>query len=215
VDRLRSVFGSRVWAALVSGSLIGVLVFAVVMVWRGGRGETIVLQVPPVSDPNVIRVYVGGEVVAPGLYSLQRGSRVAEALDAAGGTTSSGDVAGLGMASTVEDADQIIVPSRQAIAPQPIAPQPIVPFASTGGESSSSSASTAVSQPAAPSIININTASAAELESLPEIGEVLAARIIAYREANGPYQTVDQLEPIDGISQRMIDEIRHLITAGT
>lgn len=191
--------------ALVSGSLIGVLVFAVVMIWRGGRGETIVLQVPPVSDPNVIRVYVGGEVISPGLYTLPRGSRVADAIEAAGGATMVGDIAGLGMASPVEDSDQIIIPARQAAA----TPPPMVPFASTGG-----GVTTEPTQQATPSAININTASASELDSLPEIGEVLAGRIIAYREANGPFRTVDELEPIEGISQRMIDEMRHLITVG-
>jgi competence protein ComEA len=207
VDRVRSIFGSRVWAAILSGSLLGLLVLAVVMIFRGDRGETIVLQVQPVTDPNVVRVYVGGEVVSPGLYTLPRGSRVAEAIETAGGTTTAGDVAGFGMAAVVEDADQIIVPARQAIT----TPPPIVPFAGTGVTATAAPSTSSTS----PTVTNVNTASATELEALPGIGPALAARIITYRETNGPLQTVDELEAIDGISQRMVDEMRHLITVGS
>jgi competence protein ComEA len=62
--------------------------------------------------------------------------------------------------------------------------------------------------------ININSATAEELEALPSIGEVIAARIIAYREQNGPFRSVDDLIHVEGISDRTIDEIRNLVTVG-
>lgn len=204
MNRFRSVFSGRVWAAIVSGSLIGVLVFAIALLWRGGKGETIILQVQPVDDPNIVRVYVGGEVVTPGLYSLPRGSRVAEAIQAAGGATAVGDTAGFGMAAVVEDADQIIVPARRAFA----TPVSILPVSGASG--------VATTQPPAiaATTININTATAAELDSLPGIGPAIASRVIEHRELNGPFRTIDELEAVSGISERMVNEMRHLITVG-
>jgi competence protein ComEA len=63
-------------------------------------------------------------------------------------------------------------------------------------------------------VVNINTASAAQLEELPGIGPVLAERVVAYREQNGPFQSVDELAEVAGISDRMVDELRALITTG-
>jgi competence protein ComEA len=204
VHRFRSIFSGRVWAAIVGGSMIGVLVFAIALLWRGGKGETIVLQVQPVDDPNIVRVYVGGEVMTPGLYSLPRGSRVAEAIQAAGGASPTGDTAGFGMAAVIEDADQIIVPARRAVA----TPASVLPV--------SGASDIAATQPPAivTTPININVASADELDSLPGIGPAIAARIIEHRELNGPFRTVDELEAVRGISERMVNEMRDLITVG-
>lgn len=204
MTRVRAVFGGRVWAALIGGSLVGILIFAVAMIWRGARGETIVLQVQPVDDPNVVRVYVGGEVVTPGLYTLARGSRVAEAIDGAGGVTTAGDTGGFVMAEVIRDADQIIVPARRAVE---TATQ-VLPVSGGSG--------VPTIQPSVPrsTMININTASAGELEELPGIGPALAQAIIDHREISGPFQTIDELEVISGISERMVDEMRDLITVG-
>ena len=204
MKRFRSMFGGRVWAAIISGSLIGVLVFAIVIIWRGGRGETIILQVQPIGDPNVVRVYVGGEVVTPGLYTLPRGSRVAEAIQAAGGETAVGETGGFGMAAVVEDADQIIVPARRAIA-TPLAVLPV---------SGASDVATAEPSKSNMTTININIATSSELDALPGIGPALAARIIEHRELNGPFRTIDELEVVSGISERMVNEMRDLITVG-
>lgn len=201
---VRSMVGGRAWAAILSGSLVGILIFAVAMIWRGARGETLVLQVMPVDDPNIVRVYVGGEVVVPGLYTLPRGSRVSEALQAAGGTTPLGELAGIGMASIVQDADQIIVPARVARS-TPERSTPVPPVAG---------ASVPTPPTTTPGPLNINTATAEELEALPGIGPAISALIVEYRTVNGPFQTVDELEAISGISQRMVDEMRHRITVG-
>ena len=157
MHRFRSIFNGRFWAAIVSGSLIGVLVVAIVLLWRGGKSETIVLQVQPVDDPNIVRVYVGGEVVTPGLYSLPRGSRVAEAIQAAGGATAVGDTAGFGMAAVIEDADQIIVPARRAVA----TPASVLPVSGASGIAATQPPDIVSTQ------INIKIESADELDSLP------------------------------------------------
>ncbi|MDQ3549064.1 MAG: ComEA family DNA-binding protein [Chloroflexota bacterium] len=209
MKRVRSMFGGRVWAMLIGGSMVGLLVFAIAMIWRGGRGETLVLQVQPVDDPNIVRVYVGGEVVSPGIYNLPRGSRVAEAIQQAGGATALGDTGGFGMAAVVEDADQIIVPARRAVA----TPARVMPVSGASGVETAEP--TVAGAPTAGTLlININTATAAELEALPGIGPAIAARIIEYREVNGPFQTIDELEVVSGISERMVNEMRDLIAVG-
>jgi competence protein ComEA len=201
--RVKSAIAGNLWGAVVSGSVVGVLIFAILIIWRGARGETIVLEVQPVGDPSMVRVYVGGEVVTPGLVTLPRGSRVVDAIEAAGGATANGDLSGFGLAAPLEDADQIIVPSTRRISTT----TPDREF-TDGGRPTSARA-----QPT--ELVNINTASQTELERLPGIGPALANRIIAHRNAHGPYQSIDELESIDGISQRMVDELRRLVTIGT
>jgi len=192
-DQLRQ---SRWLAAGLAGGLGGVIVLLVVLLARSPR-DTVILNVEPDHDPNQLRVWVGGEVARPGIYTLARGARVADALAAAGGALESGDTSGLGLAAPVADSDQIIVPARQAAA---------LPLA-TGSASGPS-------PPPAIGPININTASAAELDALPGIGPALAGRVIDYREQHGPFQTLDELAEVSGISDRMVDELRALITIG-
>ena len=196
--RIRAVFGNRWGQALIIGPIVGLLILAVVLIYRSQRQETIILNVQEALDPSVVRVYVGGEVRQPGLYTLARGSRVGDAIAAAGGTTEVADVSTLGLAAVLEDADQIIIGARAAVPPV------------SGGATDA----TAEGGPAPTGIININTASAEELEQLPEIGPAIAGRIVEHRERNGPFRSVDELAAIDGISERMVDELRALISVG-
>ena len=69
-------------------------------------------------------------------------------------------------------------------------------------------------EPTAPAIVNINTATAAQLEDLPGIGPVLAQRIIAYRDANGPFRAVEELTKVEGIGEKKLEDILDLITVG-
>jgi competence protein ComEA len=178
------------------GVLFGLILLTVALIWRGSRGETIVLEVQPIADRSKLRVYVGGAVEAPGLYTLERGSRVADAISAAGGVTANGDVNGLGMAAPLRDADQIIVASRAPTA-----------SAAAGSEAGGTEATTE-------SPVNINLADSDELEQLPGIGPTIAARIIDYRQRTGFFRSVDDLEAIQWISERMVEELRPLVTTG-
>jgi competence protein ComEA len=198
-DRAVGILGNR-WARAVMFALsFGVIVLGGILAIRSREQETIVLNVLPVDDPNIVRVYVGGEVRQPGIYSLVRGSRVADAIDAAGGITSIGDTSKLGMAATLEDADQIIVAARTV---------------SGGSATVIATGQTLANAPATRPPININTATSAELETLPRIGPAIAGRIIAWREENGPFQTVEELAKVAGISERMVEELRPLVTVG-
>lgn len=186
--------------AIGAGVVVGILVLVLALIWRGTRTDTVVLHVHRTTDPNLVRVYVGGEVRSPGLYSLARGSRVADAIDLAGGVTDRGDTSRLGMAAPLRDADQIIV----AVLPTPVTVQ----------GASDSNAPAPTGQPTSSGPVNVNTAGQLELESLPGIGPALASRIIEFRERNGSFRSVEELEAVQGISARMVEDLRPLITTG-
>ena len=221
-------FGVLGWGrALLLGLLLGGMVLSAVIATNEIRREDpITLQVRAATDPGLIRVYVGGAVVNPGIVDLPRGSRVAEAIDAAGGPTDVGDTSSLGMAGVLHDSDQVIVPVRRASGPSPtsaVAPA-VAAAAPTSVPTDATPTTTSIQEiqatptPAPPQaitssgLINVNTASVAELESLPEIGPALAQRIIDYRIANGPFQTLDELADVKGISPRIVELIRPLAT---
>lgn len=131
-------------------------------------------------------VHVLGAVEHPGLYVLDLDSRMVDAVAAAGGTTDDADLAGINLARTLEDGEQIIVP---------------VTGVADGGTD-------AVTAPPADDRIDLNTADQASLEALPRIGPALAERIIAWREENGGFQSVDDLLAVPGIGEKLLDGIR-------
>lgn len=150
----------------------------------------------PVSGPT--SVVISGEVNRPGVYTFGQGAvvRVADVIQAAGGTTTTADTTGMNLAARCRDGQQLSIPSIQALSTPQTDVAPMVP---------------ADEQPAG-SLISINTATAGELEALPGIGPVLAARIVDYRLANGPFQSVDDLAQVDGISPSLVEELRRLVT---
>ena len=210
---MQCAFSQRWLRWLIGGTLLGAVALTVVLLLRGRQHDTLVLAVQPVGDASAIRVYVGGAVAEPGLYSLPRGSRVAEALDAAGGATANADTSKLGLAARLQDADQVIVPERRATPP----PATIAPSQSPA-QGSGDTSPPAPGIPGATTIplgpIDINSASAAELDGLPGIGPALSQRIVDYRDANGAFQSIEQLADVRGISDTMVEALRPLITLG-
>ena len=134
-----------------------------------------------------IRVYVAGAVQRPGVYSLADGDRWIDALEAAGGPTSDANLAAVDLARRARDEDTILVPYL--------------------GQTGVVSASQA-------SLVDINTASAEQLATLPGIGEVRAGRIIDSRERDGPFASADELLERDLISLAVFEEIADLVTVG-
>ncbi|MGW9347916.1 helix-hairpin-helix domain-containing protein [Nocardiopsis flavescens] len=143
------------------------------------------------ADPEAdLVVHVGGEVEDPGLYTLPPGSRVADAVESAGGPLPDADLDLLNLARSLVDGEQILVGL-----PQPGAAAP-VPGTAEGP------------------LVDINRADEAELEALPRVGEVTARNIVSYREANGPFTSVDDLINVDRIGARTLEEIRPHATVG-
>jgi competence protein ComEA len=149
--------------------------------------------------PAAVTVHMAGAVERPGLYRLAAGSRVDDALKAAGGPTEEGDPDALNLAALLRDGEKITLPVKGAA---PIAnPGAVVQYPANlpGGTSTDGK-------------VNINQATQAELESLPKIGEVLAQRIIDYRAKIGAFQTLEQLQEVSGIGEKTFEAIRELIT---
>jgi competence protein ComEA len=163
----------------------------------------------PSAAPNQpVVVSVVGLVHTPGLVTLAPGARIADALKAAGGTTDGADTIGLNMARQVDDGEQIVV----GIAPAK--GQPAVLGSSVSSGSATPGPPTTGSRPArgAPTaVINLNTATVQQLDTLPGVGPVTAAAIVAWRQANGKFTSVDQLGEVDGIGPARLEKLRKLV----
>ncbi|TCW26685.1 ComEA family DNA-binding protein [Dietzia cinnamea] len=174
----------------------------------------------PGADPDAAEgplvVSVVGLVGRSGLVTLTPGARVADALDSAGGVLEGGDRDGLNLARRVADGEQILV----GLAPGPdgprgprsdiVGPGPAQPPAAPGAPAAGAPAPAPAGAGAGP--VDLNTADAAALESLPGIGPVTAAAILAWRSANGVFTSVDQLVEVDGIGPATLAKLRPLVT---
>jgi competence protein ComEA len=153
------------------------------------------LPVTPASPPPAQQVVVdvAGAVRRPGVYRLPRGSRVADAIERAGGTTRRAEATLVNRAAPVADGQQVLVPARG------------VPALASGapGGGAPHGASTAP--------IDLNTATAEQLDTLPGVGPVTAQKIVAYRQTHGPFTSVDQLDAIRGIGPARIADLRGLV----
>jgi len=148
------------------------------------------------AAPAEIVVHVVGAVATPGLYRLDEGSRIADAVSVAGGATRKANLAAVNLAAPLVDGTQIVVPRKGDAAPAEAAGA----AAAAGSESS----------PAGP--IHLNTATTEELEAIPGVGPVTAQRIIDFREENGPFRSVDELDAVSGIGPKRLEQMRELVT---
>jgi competence protein ComEA len=141
-----------------------------------------------------VAVHVAGRVRRPGLVRLAAGSRVLDAVRAAGGTTPGADLDAVNLARKLVDGEQVRIPARGQAAPAAAPP--------AGGPAG---------QAAGP--LDLNTATAEQLDTLPGVGEVTAGRIVAYRTAH-PFTSVDELLEVPGIGQRRFEQLKDLVTVG-
>jgi len=189
--------GWAVGFAIVGSFLAAGILF---LLSRPIRGEPIVLQPPPTPLPLV--VHVTGAVQAPAVVSLAVGSRLQDAIEAAGGLKPEADTQALNLAAFVEDGQRIFIPS-QASAALPVS------------EPASRAQGVELPGPGTPTVVgpvNINTATQDELESLPGIGPTIAQRIILYRETNGAFTSIEDIQKVEGIGQKKFEAIIFLIT---
>lgn len=136
-------------------------------------------------EDDQLQVQIAGAVARPGVYTLRADSTVADLLDMAGGPVEDAETASLDLGANLEDGQFVLVPSLDL-----------------AGETTTGP-------------VDINTASASEFERLPGIGPVIARRIVEYRESSGGFTSVDELAEVSGISERMVQELRPLVTVET
>ena len=189
------------WQQTLAGFLLGlVVVAAIILVVSPQRGQPIALvtRTPnltpvPTSTPRLIRVHITGAVILPGVYTLPDNARIEDAIQAAGGLQQDSDPQLLNLAAALEDGQRLFIPSTRDM--------------TLTNDSRGLSVETF-------SMININTASFAELDSLPGIGEVKAQAILDYRQQNGLFTALEDLMKVEGISQSLFDNLSGLITLG-
>ena len=182
---------------MAAGILLGL--FVALLIWiiaRNPSGQAVTLRPVPTEKPIV--VHVTGAVPRPGVYALAQGSRVQDAISAAGGFLADAEKTGINLARALEDGEQLDIPYMQGASPVIGTEIPLTT------ESSSSSTE----------LININTASEAELVSLPGIGLTTARKIIAYREQNGPFVNTEDIINVSGVGSGTYERIKDLITVG-
>jgi competence protein ComEA len=156
---------------------------------------------PAAADPaavaspsgRVLVVDVVGAVRRPGLYRLHQGARIADAIARAGGATSLAQPELVNLAAPLADGEHVLMPRR----------------ASPGSAAVGAPATASTPSPSAP--VDLNTATAEQLDALPGVGPATAEKIIAFRQAHGPFTSVDQLDAISGIGPAKIADLRDLV----
>lgn len=208
--RLTSLLRRAGLAHVPRAALVGVLALAIVFmglgVWRFwprqgdafsiGSASSSSMEASQADDaeraqtPSTVIVDVEGAVASPGLYELESGMRVGDAVEAAGGLTADAASGAINLAKVVSDGEQVRIPTQQEIASAGQSAQSALQQSSSSESRSSSDSNGKV---------NINTATSTELQTLSGIGPSLAERIVEYREANGAFSSIDGLKKVSGI----------------
>ena len=196
----------KTWQILLLGILLGVLVAGLLFLLSAPpRGEPITLVTAEPGNPAennqfsneteiVILVHVAGAVNNPGLWQLQQGTRVNDAVTAAGGTTANADVNRVNLAAMLTDGSRVYIPQvGEYVTDEDL---DISSVLAKGG------------------LININLATRDELTSLPAIGTTKADAIIAHRQTHGNFSAIEDIMDVAGIGQSIFDQIQNLITIG-
>jgi competence protein ComEA len=161
----------------------------------GSAAGSVETSAPAEAD---VVVHVAGAVVQPGVYSLAPGSRVVDAIAAAGGGLGNAALDALNLARILSDGEQVYV-----LTADQVASGAAVPSAGAGAAGGGSSAG---------GLVNLNTASAEELDALPGVGPSTAEKIVADREANGPFATPEDLMRVSGIGAAKYESLKDLVT---
>lgn len=165
-----------------------------------------------VASPTRVKVHVAGAVTSPGVYQLSSSARVVDAITAAGGALRTADLESINLAQTLTDTEQVYVPLKKVSRPRvTIAPRlrPRRDSSTTVPQPGANTGTTPTSK-----LINLNTATATELESLTGVGPSTAKAIIAYRTKKGTFSKVEDLLNVPGIGPAKLAAMRDEVTVG-
>lgn len=199
--RLPALVGLTALAVLAlvcaGGALIGAASsdgFAVVRSEAAGSAEDGAEEAQ--EEPAAVVVHVGGAVAEPGVRELEEGARVQDAVEAAGGFSEDAARDALNLARVLVDGEQVVVPTLEEVEAAVAAPAGVSGAAGAGG------------------LVNINAATAEELDALPGIGPATADKIVADREANGPFAATEDLKRVSGIGDKKYAQLADSICVG-
>ncbi|MCG3210852.1 MAG: ComE operon protein 1 [Anaerolineae bacterium] len=164
---------------------------------------TATTQPTPTATPGPVRVYITGAVANEDVYFMPPGSIIKDVVESAGGFTAEADHTRINLALEVQDQQQIHVPRRDETNPPP----PI-----QGGPAPEKARANAIEPAPAGGVINLNTATIDELDTLPGIGPAIAKRIIEYRDTAGRFTSIEEITQVSGIGEATLAKIRPLIT---
>jgi len=171
-----------------------------------------------VSENKKIYVYITGEVNIPGVVILNEGSRIVDAINAAGGTTNKADISKVNLVYVLEDGMKVNIPNNDDLKNNSSF-EYIISSSGEGAkeEVSNNSLSSGITSSDRVSsssnyVVNINTATQTELESLPGIGPSLALKIINYRKENGKFSAIEDIKNVSGIGEKKFEELKGYIT---
>lgn len=190
---MRSIL--KILIGVIAGFMLaGVLL----LISRTPTGTSIPLVPPPTKAPLVVQVV--GAVPRPGVYEFPEDARVRDAINAAGGLLTESDVNAINQAAPLEDGQLLVIPSLNGGTPGAAETAAPTPVAGSG-----------TSIPDA-DLININTATVEQLDSLPGIGPTTAQKIVDYRTAHGPFTSIDKIMDVSGIGPATFEKLKNLIT---
>ena len=187
-----------VGAGLAALAALALVIAAVLLFVRSDDTAPVRIIAPeateaPETAASDVKVQISGEVMFPGVYRVDPDDRVIDAVAAAGGLGQNADLSGINLSQRVQDEAHYHIPA--------VGNQPPVAQSQRQGDGTDAGA-----------LIDLNNASAQDLEILPGIGPSLAAAIVSYREDNGPFGSVDEVDKVPGIGAKTLDAIRALVT---
>jgi len=186
------------WQRFTLGICVG-LAAAGLVILIATRPKGAAYQLHDAPTPSPIKVHVDGEVKDPGLYSLPKSARVADAVEAAGGLTDEAATAQINLAALLLDGSKVYIPKEGELLP-------------ADRSSELYGITDELASPSASNPLNINTATIEELMLLPGIGSTRAADIIYYRQVNGNFDSIEEIMDVPGIGETTYNQIKELIS---